>query len=97
MRMKLNGWSSQFLSLSGRLVLLRAVLSAIPIFHMSVFLAPIGVVRDRENLMRGFLWGGREGAKKIHLIAWEQICKESDLGGLGLGFLGWKNKALLIK
>lgn len=30
-------------------------------------------------------------------MAWEQVCKGQQLGGLGLGFLGWKNRALLLK
>src|ERR1044072_5091176 len=97
MRLKLGLWGSNFLSLSGRMVVLKAVLSAIPIYQMSLFLAPVGVVSDMEKLMRGFLWGKRNGSKGIPWIAWEEICKNSQMGGLGLGFLGWRNKALIIK
>lgn len=97
LRIKLQSWDSRFLSLAGRLTLLKSVLSAIPVFTMSVFLAPVGVVGDIEKLMRAFLWGNCSGVKKINWISWEQICKNSKLGGLGLGFLGWRNRALLLK
>lgn len=40
-------------------------------------------------------WGGVE--RKISWIPWELICKAKALGGLDLGYIGWKNKALLIK
>lgn len=97
MRSKLGLWSSKWLSLSGRLVMLKSVMSAVPIYHMAVFLAPVGVIGDMEKLMRVFLWGKREGGRRISWIAWSQICKRLQLGGLGLGFLCWKNRAMLIK
>lgn len=30
-------------------------------------------------------------------VAWEDLCKGSRYGGLGVGFLEWKNKAMLLK
>ncbi|XP_057440409.1 uncharacterized mitochondrial protein AtMg00310-like [Lotus japonicus] len=97
MRSKLTSWNSRFLSQSGRLVLLRDAISSIPVYYMSVFKALVGVVGEFEKLMRSFLWGSDQGRKRISWVAWEQICKSQQLGGLGLGFLGWKNKALLLK
>lgn len=97
MRGKLGLWSSKWLSLSGRLVMLKSVMSAVPIYHMAIFLAPVGIIGEMEKLMRGFLWRRREGGRRISWIAWSQICKRIQLGGFGLGFLSWKNKAMLIK
>ncbi|XP_057432408.1 uncharacterized protein LOC130725173 [Lotus japonicus] len=37
------------------------------------------------------------GRKRISWVAWEQVCKSQQLGGLCLGFLGWKNRSLLLK
>lgn len=30
-------------------------------------------------------------------MAWEEVCKGKKFGGLGLGFLEWKNQAMLLK
>lgn len=79
------------------MILLKSVLSAIPIFLMSSFLALVGVIDEMEKILRGFLWSNNEGNRRIHWFAWEQVCKGANLGGLGLGFLSWRNKALLLK
>lgn len=97
MRTRTAPWRSKFLSLSGRLVLLKDVISAIPVYYLSIFKAPVGVIGQFEKLMRSYLWGSSEGRRKVCWVAWEQICKDQQMGGLGLGFLGWKNKALLLK
>lgn len=47
--------------------------------------------------MRSFLWGRLDGGRRIPWVAWEQICKSSQVRGMGIGFLSWKNKALLLK
>lgn len=49
MRLKLIPWRSKFLSLIGRLVVLKAVLSAVPIYYMAIFKAPTGVVGQFES------------------------------------------------
>ena len=46
---RLGGWQARLLSRSGRLVLLKAFLSAIPIYFMSVFRMPVGVRRRLEG------------------------------------------------
>ena len=51
----------------------------------------------RKKICRSFLWGNEDGKRKILWIPWALVCKSADLGGLGLGFMGWKNKALLLK
>ena len=46
---RLGGWRARLLSCGGRLVLLKAVLAAIPIYYMSIFRMPIGVRRRLEK------------------------------------------------
>ena len=50
----LGGWRARLLSHGGRLVILKAVLSAIPTYLMSIFRMPMGVRRRLESVMRGF-------------------------------------------
>lgn len=43
------------------------------------------------------MWGGSERNRKIHWVAWANICKEKSEGGLGLKNLKAFNYALLGK
>ncbi|KAM1060262.1 hypothetical protein TB1_024191 [Malus domestica] len=95
--LRLQGWKKAFLSKGGRLTLIQAVLGSLPIYYMSLFKAPRGVIGRLEKLMKGFLWEGVEEGKKFHLVKWEKVCKSKEEGGLGLGNLRNRNAALLAK
>lgn len=69
-RGRLIAWNSKFLSLGGKMVLLKSVLYALPIYYLSFFKAPASVIGAIESLFRRFLWGGSEGGRKIHWVAW---------------------------
>ena len=83
---RLAGWRARLLSRGGRLVLLKAVLAAIPTYFMSIFRMPVGVRRRLEQLMRGFFWLGSrpEESRGVALVAWETVCRPVDQGGLGV-------------
>lgn len=66
--------------------LLKIVLNAIPLYYMSVLKLPLGFIKEMEGCMRGFLWGGVSGLRKIPWVAWEGICKGVRFGSLGVGF-----------
>ncbi|MCH80227.1 cysteine-rich receptor-like protein kinase [Trifolium medium] len=68
LRKRLLSWKNRALSMGGRLVLLKSVLTALPIYFLSFFKAPSGIISLIESLFKNFLWGGSEEAKKIH---WE--------------------------
>ncbi|XP_057432300.1 uncharacterized protein LOC130725057 [Lotus japonicus] len=97
LRRKRRTWNSKFISLSGRLTLMKAALCSVPLFLMAVFKAPIKVIGEVEKILHSFLWGKEENGRKITWIPWSLICKSHEHGGLGLGFIGRKNKALLLK
>ncbi|XP_057456943.1 uncharacterized protein LOC130747902 [Lotus japonicus] len=97
LRKKGRSYNSKYISLSGRLTILKAALNSIPVYWMSLFKAPRGVIMEVEKIFRAFLWGKEERGKKMVWIPWNMICKSKAKGGLGLGHLAWKNKALLLK
>lgn len=92
----LPSWKKGFLTRAGRVTLVKYVLSNLVVYYFSVFLAPVSVIKALEKIMRNFIWDSG-GAKKIHLVNWEELCKPIKLGGLGIKSLGMMNKALLAK
>jgi len=94
---RLAGWKRGFLSKDEKLTLIQSVLSALPTYYMSVFKMPIGVVGDLEKIMRNFFWEGFEKKKGRVAVAWDVCVRPKEKGGLGIGGLVEKNKALLAK
>jgi len=47
---RLSSWNNRFLSFSGRLVLLKYVLSSLPVYFLSFFKAPTGIISSIESL-----------------------------------------------
>ena len=94
---RLDGWKKAFLSRGGRLTLIHSVLSSIPIYYLSLFKAPICVIKVVEKVTRDFLWEGGDLQGGDHLVGWSTVCLAKDKGGLGIGNLEERNKALLMK
>nr|GEZ88950.1 RNA-directed DNA polymerase, eukaryota, reverse transcriptase zinc-binding domain protein [Tanacetum cinerariifolium] len=47
---RLSKWKMNMLSIGGRLTLVKSVFKSMPIFHMSIFKAPLGVLRKLESI-----------------------------------------------
>ncbi|KAK2418273.1 hypothetical protein QL285_040487 [Trifolium repens] len=54
---RLSGWGSRFLSFGGRLVLLKSVLTSLPVYALSFFKAHSGIISSIESLLMNFFWG----------------------------------------
>ena len=66
-----------------KVVLIKAVLSSIPIYQCSILLAPKGVLGSIESLLKNFLWkGGKQNEKKLSLVSWEKVAKPRMQGEL---------------
>jgi len=96
-RGRLNSWKGRLLSLAGRTILIKSVISAIPLYYMSIFCIPKTVARNITAMQSRFLWGGSVDNRKIYWLAWDTVAKAKDRGGLGVGNISAKNKALLFK
>ena len=55
---KIASWGGQWLSKAEKLILIKAVLSALPIFQYSLLLAPKSITSQISKLLRDFLWNG---------------------------------------
>ncbi|GKV41862.1 hypothetical protein SLEP1_g49342 [Rubroshorea leprosula] len=94
---KLASWKGRHLSLGGRITLINSVLSSLPVFLMSVFLIPKGILLSIDKIRKSFLWGGGGDERKVNWVKWEKICKKKEEGGLGVRDLRKFNLALMGK
>ena len=81
----------------GRAILIKSVISAIPFYYMSIFCTLKVVAHKITTMQSRFLQGGSIDNTKIHRLAWETVVKEKNRGGLGVGTILAKNKALFFK
>ncbi|GJT73544.1 hypothetical protein Tco_1032830 [Tanacetum coccineum] len=54
---RLSKWKLKTLSIGGRLTLIKLVLSSLPLYHMSIFKCPMGVLKFLESIRRNFFNG----------------------------------------
>jgi len=67
LKSRLSGWKSKHLSFGGRLILSKYVLSSMPVYALSLFKAPSGIISSIESILNKFFWGGNDDHKKKKL------------------------------
>jgi hypothetical protein len=78
-------WGASWLNPAGRVVLIKAVISSIPIFQFSALYAPAGIKKELAKLTIKFLWqGGKNNEKKFHMVKWTITSAPKENGGLGI-------------
>jgi hypothetical protein len=97
LKKRLGSWGNKYVSLGGRIVLINAVLSSIPIFYLSYMKMPTKVWKEIVKLQRNFLWSGLSSKRRINWVNWADICKQKSEGGLGIRDLRLVNLSLLAK
>ncbi|KAL9662535.1 hypothetical protein QQ045_027368 [Rhodiola kirilowii] len=96
-KQKLATWRSANLSMAGRVVLIKAALSNLPLYYASMYKMPVTVAQEMERIQRQFLWGSSDSRRKIHYVKWSKIKKPKQYGGLGIQGMVEKNLVLLTK
>ena len=77
------------------MVLIKAVLSALPIFQSSMLLAPKSITTHNSKFLWDFLWnGGKGNQSKMHLVSWDILKRPITEGGLQIRDPGLENLAL---
>ncbi|XP_059650532.1 uncharacterized protein LOC132296338 [Cornus florida] len=80
----LECWNVKLLSVTGKVELIKAVVTPIFQYWCSIFDVPVAVINQIQILCRDFLWGSKEHANKLHLMKWDMITRPKDEGGLGI-------------
>ena len=97
LRQKLASWKGNLLSLGGRLTLIKATLSSLPLYFMSIFPVPSGVIDKITSIQRNFLWAKGQGNTSLPLVRWDVLQLPKNWGGLNISNLLFRNLGLLFK
>ncbi|XP_027109354.1 uncharacterized protein [Coffea arabica] len=68
----------------GHLILIKPVISAIPLHVLAVMDPPKRVIKCLERLMVNFFWGQSELGPKHHWCSWKNLCYPVNEDGLGV-------------
>ncbi|XP_028115366.1 uncharacterized protein LOC114313201 [Camellia sinensis] len=96
-KVKLAGWKRKVLSFTGRITMIKAVTSNLPLYYMSIFRIPVGVAKEIENVQANFLWEDTEVRRKVHIVKWKELTINKAKGGLGIHDIRIVNSCLLLK
>jgi len=97
LKSRLSVWKGRFLSMAGRLCLIKSVLSAIPLYYLSLFKAPEVVCKSIISIQRSFLWGWGKEKRSVAWVKWKDLCQPKGEGGLRIRDIRKFNHALLAK
>lgn len=93
----MKGWSGKLLTSAGREVMIKSVITAVPLYLMNCFKFPLKTCRELDSLVAGFWWSGGCEERKIHWRAWERMTDSKREGGMGFRQFEAINDALLAK
>ncbi|XXG76899.1 hypothetical protein AAC387_Pa08g1162 [Persea americana] len=94
---KLSTWKAKNLSFAGRLILIKHVISSLPIHLAAIIPLPASICNENERKMRLFLWSGNAPNHKINYVSWATVTLPKVEGGLGIRKLSDVNTASFIK
>ncbi|GKA80387.1 hypothetical protein Tco_0786983 [Tanacetum coccineum] len=94
---QLSKWKMKTLSIGGRLTLLKSVLGSIPIFHMSIYRAPLSVLRTLESIRSKKFKGHDINSNKASWVNWKKVLASKEKGGLRVSSLFDLYRGLMFK
>ncbi|KAL2252867.1 UNVERIFIED_CONTAM: hypothetical protein Sindi_0081400 [Sesamum indicum] len=89
-------WEGISLSYAGRVQIIKSVLSALSLYWASAFMLPKKVINEIEKRLRTFFWKGTT-SNGYAKVAWKDVCRPKDEGGLGFKDISTLNRALMSK
>jgi hypothetical protein len=93
----LPGWKADLLTRAGRKIHVQFVLTATIIYLAMALDLPQWAHKAMDKIQWSYFWRGHKEANGGHcLIAWDKVCRTTDLDGLGISnlrLLGWALRA----
>ena len=95
LKAKIALWGGHWLTKAGKLILIKSILSTLPIYQSSLLLAPKNIMDQISKLLGDFLWrDGKQNQNRMHLVKWEIVKIHVLEGGLQIRDLGLSNLAM---
>ncbi|XP_016707787.1 uncharacterized mitochondrial protein AtMg00310-like [Gossypium hirsutum] len=96
-KLKIENWSTRFLSQGGKEVFIKSVLQAIPTYAMACFLLPKSLCEEFENIFARYWWQKSKKSKGIHWCKWKAMRSSKEEGKMGYRDMAQFNISLLAK
>lgn len=71
---RVRKWEVKMILLGGRITVVKAILTAMPLYNLSFLPLPKKVENILKSIQSNLLWGGENGSRKVAWIRWEDIC-----------------------
>ena len=94
---RILSWKNRVLSFGDKIVLLKSVLSSMPIHLLAAASPPKGVIASLERVMTSFLWSSTDMGQKFHWLSWGELCRPHQESGIGVRSLAKVYDAFSIK
>ncbi|XP_074315836.1 uncharacterized protein LOC141652088 [Silene latifolia] len=95
-RSKITSWANNFLSYSGKLQLINSVIFGLHNFWGASIILPKGIVKAVNKLCKDFLWGIKEGDRRLVFKSWDSFCLPRKEGGVNIKeVLSWNKSQML--
>lgn len=93
---KFERWNGRFLSMAGRLCLVKSVIVSSGLHAMYIYKWPRSVVDRLDLACRNFIWTGSTSRRPVCSVVWNRVCALKEEGGLGVISFRAMNDSLLI-
>nr|GEY69960.1 RNA-directed DNA polymerase, eukaryota [Tanacetum cinerariifolium] len=94
---RISKWKMKVLSAGGRLTLLKSILGAVQLYYMSLFIAPMQVIKKLESTRYHFFNCVEPSVRKMALFKWDNVLAAKEMGGLGVLSFFALNRVLVFK
>lgn len=94
--MKIEGQQAKYLSMVGQATLVKSSMASIPLYAMQTMLLPQKISHHLDQLSCKFLWGDTTQRRGCHTVNWDMITLPKEAKGLGISFIRYQNKAILM-
>jgi hypothetical protein len=81
---RIQNWAFRALNAPARLILLKSVIQALPIYQFSGRMCPKGIYSALVSKFSRFLWQGTQDKRKWALLSWDKLIKLKTASGISL-------------
>ena len=79
------------------MVLIKAVLHALPIYFMATSRISNTVLQKLNGIISRFFWGKVDCPRYLAYVAWDKMCRPKEEGGMGFKNLKAMNEVMITK